>query len=262
MHIDFHCHSVITKKLGFDLDKFQEMAEAAGKNKLDTICLTEHFNTYRFSDIYDHLDAAFPYEAYRYAVDGVDVIPGIEVDVAEGVHLLFAGDREDIRELRRRLEPHQEQPAFIGVERLLELEVTERLLRIVAHPLRPGRGLSQLPEHVYSRFDALDLNAKDLHTQGMGMWSRMHVLAEKLDIPLVAGSDSHHYLQLGSVYTAFHERLDSLEAVRTAIRARAYDLEVSPCLDVKVQSARVVKNVIKQWRLPERSRRRGGVDPN
>ncbi|NBC29593.1 MAG: histidinol-phosphatase, partial [Spirochaetes bacterium] len=75
----------------------------------------------------------------------------------------------------------------------------------------------------------------------------MQVLSENLDIPLVAGSDSHHFLQLGSVYTAFGEQLDSLEAIRTAIRARAYDLEISPCLDEKVRSARVVKDVIKEW---------------
>jgi hypothetical protein len=254
MHIDFHCHSVITKKLGFDLDHFRRMAAAARESDLDAVCLTEHFNTYRFFDVYDGLDAAFAYEGHHYVVDGLRVIPGIEVDVAEGVHLLFAGDRDDVRELRTHLEHHQEEQSFIGVERLLDLEVTDRLLRIVAHPLRPGRALSQLPERLYSRFDALDLNAKDLHTQGMRMSARMHVLADKLDLPLVAGSDSHHFLQLGSVYTAFHDQLDSLEELRHAIHGRFYDLEVSPCLDVKVHSARVVKSVIKEWKLPDTDR--------
>ena len=100
MKIDFHTHGKLSKKVTFSLEYFKEMLDAAKKNGLDAIALTEHFNTHQFMDVYDTLDKEFPYANDYYDVNGVKVFPGMEVDIQEKGHILFIGGRENIRGLR------------------------------------------------------------------------------------------------------------------------------------------------------------------
>ena len=53
------------------------------------IALTEHFNTKNFHEVYDTLDAHFPYEDGYYNVFGLKVFPGMEVDILEVGHILM-----------------------------------------------------------------------------------------------------------------------------------------------------------------------------
>src|SRR5690606_24443053 len=109
MRIDLHTHVKLAKKTVFSHAYFKEMMAEAGKNGLDAVAMTEHFNTWRYEDIYEVLDRHYPYEHGYYLAEGIKVFPGIEVDIQETGHILIIGDRERILALRQRLEPYTEK---------------------------------------------------------------------------------------------------------------------------------------------------------
>ncbi|WHX49736.1 hypothetical protein QNH46_03365 [Paenibacillus woosongensis] len=77
MRIDLHTHVKLAKKTVFSHAYFKEMMAEAGKNGLDAVAMTEHFNTWRYEDIYEVLDRHYPYEQGYYLAEGMKVFPGI-----------------------------------------------------------------------------------------------------------------------------------------------------------------------------------------
>lgn len=249
MRIDFHSHAVITKRIGFDYDYFLGMADGARRNSLDAVVLTEHFNTLRFEEVYDTLDRKLDYTGAYYLADGLRIYTGIEVDVSEGVHILLLGDRDAVRSLRAGLDEHVERDRFIGFSKLLDRARHEGLVVNAAHPLRPGRELLQIDEDLARRVDLIDLNAKDLFLHGPDMRARISELGSRLGVPVVAGSDAHHFLQLGSVANDVDPPCETAADIVEQVRSGRYRIIESVCLATKVEAARIVKSTIKEYRL-------------
>ena len=55
MRIDFHTHGKLAKKLPFSKEYTDWLFREAKRAGLDALCLTEHFNTLGFQDIYQYL---------------------------------------------------------------------------------------------------------------------------------------------------------------------------------------------------------------
>ncbi|AZK44970.1 PHP domain-containing protein [Paenibacillus lentus] len=247
MRIDLHTHVKLAKKTVFSHAYFKEMMAEAGKSGLDAVAMTEHFNTLRYEDIYQVLDRHYPYEQGYYLAEGMKVFPGIEVDIQETGHILLIGDRERVLELRKRLEPYTEKGRFIEFQTLLDWSEGQGFLRIGAHPFRIGTPLHHLPEELLGRLDAFDLNGKDIYSQGLETYrSRIDAFALGLGRPVVGGSDTHQFMQYGSVVNEFAQEAGTAEELRELIRRGAYKVEVSPCLDVKVKSANLIKSLLKK----------------
>lgn len=236
MKIDLHTHAKWSKNIEFSMDYFRNMMKEASKY-LDAIALTEHFNTRRFHDIYDNLDRHYRYEGDHYRVEGVKVFPGIEVDVHENGHILLIGKRENIVEIRSRLEGHMTAGHFIEIESLLNLSEEYACISIGAHPFRELNPLYQVKPELLARFDAFDLNGRDLHHYGLGMEEKVRGLAESIGLPVVAGSDTHQPLQYGSVYNRFEQDCDTIDQLRDSIRLGKYDYHISEQLHSKVEYA-------------------------
>ena len=134
MKIDFHTHGKLSKKVNFSLDYFMDMVKAAKENHLDAIALTEHFNTHRFSDVYDTLDDHFPYVDHYYEIEGLKVFTGMEVDINETGHILLIGKRADLLDFRKELEHYTEKGNFIPFQELLKRTANGDFLVIGAHP--------------------------------------------------------------------------------------------------------------------------------
>ncbi|WP_438348514.1 PHP-associated domain-containing protein [Paenibacillus sp. FA6] len=92
---------------------------------------------------------------------------------------------------------------------------------------------------VLTRLDAFDLNGRDLHHCGLDMEGKVSALAELIELPVIAGSDTHQPLQFGSVYNQFEQSCDTIDQLRNAIRLGAYDYHISQHLHSKVKSAEV-----------------------
>ncbi|MBP1976962.1 PHP-associated domain-containing protein [Cohnella thailandensis] len=246
MNIDLHTHGKLSKKTDFSLGYFLSMVREASENGLDAIALTEHFNTRRFSDLLDRLDQTFEYIGDYYSVEGLKVFTGMEVDVMETGHILLIGNRAIIRELNDELEPYKEKGSFIPFGRLLDRTDALPLLRIGAHPLRRSTPLAHHPAELLKRLDGFDLNAKDLYEEGSGMAEKVNAFAREIGLPVFAGSDSHQPLQFGSVWNRLAESCETAEELRSRLLPGTHEVEISPCLPVKVKGAQMMKELLKQ----------------
>lgn len=246
MNIDLHTHGKLSKKTHFSLDYFLSMAHEAKENGLQAVALTEHFNTLNFTDMLDQLDYHFDYTNDYYLVEGLKVFSGMEVDVANKGHILLIGNRVIIRELRQQLDAHTVKDSFIPLEGLLDRTEDYPLLRIGAHPMRESTPLTHHAAATLQRLDTLDVNAKDLFQYGFGMADNVQQFADELGLPVSAGSDSHQPLQFGSVINRFDKDCHTAEQLRTELLNGNYQLEISPCLNVKVKAAQMMKELLKK----------------
>lgn len=249
MRLDIHTHGKLSKKSAFLPEMFLSGLAEAKEQGLTAIALTEHFNTSNFYDLYEHLDRLFPYEGDCYTADGLIIFPGLEVDVRPSGHILLIGARETILDLRSQLEPYTTQDRFLTLDQLLEMTEERSLIRIGAHPFRESNPLLPHASHLLQRFDALDLNAKDLYTYGPQMKDRVEQFAAQLGIPVIAGSDTHQEMQYGSVMNHFQAPCVSISELRERIRNREYEIEISSELRTKVKAASMIKKLQKQlWK--------------
>ncbi|MNB71626.1 histidinol-phosphatase [compost metagenome] len=247
MKIDFHIHVKLSKKTEFDLTHFNSMLDEARAHGLDAITLTEHFNTHRFGEVYGTLDQLFPCNNHYYDRDGFKIFTGIEVDVAEGGHILVSGPKDKLLEIRELLEEHTTAGSFIRLERLFELCEPRGMMVIGGHPFRESNPLYQVDRELLGRFDAFDLNGKDLHEIGIEEnTSKVLGLGAELNIPVVAGSDAHQMFQVGCVYNEFEGDFETVAELKDAIRSGAYRRVVSPSLNLQVRAANLVKQLLKK----------------
>ncbi len=246
MIIDFHTHGKLAKRVDFDLEFFKEVIANAKESGLTALALTEHFNTKNFYEIYETLDEHFEYKHDYYDVNGFKVFTGMEVDAKEIGHLLFLANKESILEIRNQLSDHTTEETFLPITELLNLADKYGVLKIGAHPLRESTPLHQHPEEVLRRFDAFDLNGKDMHVHGVeAMKFAVHEFADMCDVPVVCGSDSHHPIHIGVVKNKLPE-CETVEDIKQAIRTRSFTSEISPVLHTRIQAATIVKKKMKE----------------
>ncbi|AXI10155.1 hypothetical protein CV093_15925 [Oceanobacillus sp. 143] len=88
---------------------------------------------------------------------------------------------------------------------------------------------------------------KDLYAYGKDAYfQKLKSFANELGLPIVAGSDTHQFLQYSSVYNDFAVDCQTVEELKSSINNGEYKLEVSPSLDIKVKSATLVKKLLKK----------------
>lgn len=247
MKIDFHIHVKLSKKTDFSMEHFHSMISEARAQGLDAITLTEHFNTHRFKDVYGTLDETFPCNNHYYDIDGFKVFTGMEVDIAEGGHILVSGPKDKLLEVRAVLKDHKTADSFIGLEQLFELCEPRGMMVIGGHPFRESNSLYKIDKSLLSRFDAFDLNGKDLHEIGIQEnIAKVLTLGEELGVPVVAGSDAHQMFQVGCVYNEFPGQFETIADLKAAIRDRTYKRVISPSLHLQVRAANLVKKLLKK----------------
>ena len=245
MKADFHFHTCLSKAHPFDIDFFRQSVSRAREQDIAAIGITDHHDTQEYESIYTTLDRHYPYNGHYYLADGVRYYPGIEVAVREGAHLLVSGTRDDILTYYDRLRPHLEPEAFPTLEEFFAMQSGMDVLNIFAHPLRLKHEIDRVPAAALSRFDALDLNGKDLRRLGLEHRALIEHLGRDHHLPVLAGSDTHHFLMVGCVSNDFHQSFETIADLRRLIHAGAYTVIVQPDLTERVQAAQAMKKAIK-----------------
>ncbi|WP_445506664.1 PHP domain-containing protein [Niallia sp. 03190] len=247
MRIDFHSHVKISKKSNFMPEYFKEMMKEAKASGLTALALTEHFNTKRFTDIYDYLEQHYTYKNGYYDIEGFKLFPGIEVDVKEIGHILLIGSREDVLSIRKLLDNNTKADNFIPFDMLMDIAEQYHVLKIGAHPFRESTPLYHLKVEQLRRLDAFDLNGKDLYAQGLDPYrEKLTAFAEKVGLSIVGGSDTHQFLQYGSVYNDFEQECNNVADLKACIASGNYQVNTSQDLQLKVKSATLVKDLLKK----------------
>jgi hypothetical protein len=182
----------------------------------------------------------------------------MEVNVREGPHVVVLGEREAILAYHARFRHNMTPETYCFAHEVFDRQEGLRLLTILAHPFRPGREMARIDARLYSCFDALELNARDLVLVGKEIAARTEHVAWVCGLPMVAGSDTHHYHQLGTVYNRFDSAFGSVIELEDRIDRGEYTIHVDDQIDARVKRARTAKEAHKQAKLgiPARQRYR------
>lgn len=247
MYVDFHTHGKLAKKLPFSTeytDWLMREAKAAG---LDAICLTEHFNTLQFEELYGYLKNVCIRDGDLLVTkDGLRIFAGMETDIAEGGHILCIGSLENIMELNARLEPYKGKGNFLPFEELMDLFEEYPVVTGAAHPYREGGHIPQLPFEQLKRLQFLDLNGKDVASDRAYYEVKTGSLAKILNIPMVGGSDTHQAVQYGCIRTNFHIAVNTVEGLYEQMKAGSYEIIVSENAPFQVKIAGLLKTALKE----------------
>lgn len=246
MYLDFHTHGKLAKKLPFSEEYTHWLFGEARSAGLDALCLTEHFNTWGFAELYRYIASHADREGDTLVFDGLRIFPGMETDIAEGGHILSVGPMEAILELNRRLEPYKAKGNFLPFARLMDLFAEYPVFVGGAHPFRAGGHIPELPTDQLTRLDFLDMNGKDLAEDRTRTEKLTTGLGKALGLPVVSGSDTHQAVQYGCVRTRFAESFNTVEALRRAVNGGNYEICVSETAARQVATAALLKRALKE----------------
>jgi histidinol phosphatase-like PHP family hydrolase len=246
LKVDFHFHASLTKNIPFDHDFFSQTVARAREQGMFAITVTDHFDSNQYANIFPALDERYEYNGHYYLIEDVRFYLGMEVEVKEGPHLLVSGIRENVMTFYERLRLHLTPETYVTVPEFFEKQDGLDLMNIFAHPFRPKREFARIDPTLASRFDAFDINAKDLWRYGMDMRGQVEALGAEYSRPVVAGSDTHHFLQLGSVYNEFQQPFETIAELRARIHEGAYTAHVRPELPQWVEIAQSTKKAVKE----------------
>ncbi len=246
MKIDFHTHGKLAKYLEFSpvyTDWLFTQAKDAG---LDALCLTEHFNTTQFAEVYSYIrDNSSRVDDCLIYKNGLKIFAGMETDIIEGGHILSIGRMEDILELNARLEEHKEPTKFLPLHELFALYAQYDLLVGAAHPFREGGHIPECAKEDIAKFSFFDLNGKDVAMRGDLAQKQTYDFGKLYQKPVVAGSDTHQALQYGCIYNEFSKDVTTLEELRNEVNKGNYQIHIADDVHFKVTSAALLKKALK-----------------
>lgn len=247
MKIDFHTHGKLAKYLPFSDVYTDWLFDRAKRSGLDAICLTEHFNTTEFEKIYSYINdhSTMSHDALIYK-NGLKIFAGMETDVFEGGHILLIGRMEDILALNRRLELHKTKETFLSFHDLMELLSQYDVIVGNAHPFREGGHVPSCDPDDLARLFFVDLNGKDVAMDKEKTEELVYAYANKLNKPVVGGSDTHQALQYGCIRNDFVEDIDTLDGLRKAMKEGAYTIVIDERAKEKVEAASLLKKCLKR----------------
>lgn len=247
MYLDFHTHGKLAKKLPFSTVYTDWLFGEAKDAGLDALCLTEHFNTLQFEELYGYLMKTCRRDGDTLVTsDGLRIFAGMETDIAEGGHILSLGTPEDILELNRRLEQNKEKGSFLPFEKLMNLFEEYPIIVGAGHPFREGGHIPELPMEQLERFHFLDLNGKDVAQDRKGTEEKTYQLGKLLGIPVVSGSDTHQAVQYGCIRTKFSQEVITVRDLYAEMKKGAYEILVSDNASFKVWTAGILKKALKE----------------
>jgi len=241
MKIDFHTHGKLAKKLPVSIQYMEAMFKGAREAGLDAICLTEHFNTNGFYELYNHIRVHYQQEGDTFIYRGLRIFPGMEVDVDEGVHILVLGKIDDIIKINQELEPRKQKGRFVSFSELVSMTKERGIYVGAAHPYRLGSEALKIDVNLLDAFDFLDMNGKDVAYGQQEAMSLVTDLGKKLQKPVIAGSDTHQPNQYGCIFNKFTDRINTFDALFEAIQQNKYDIHVADDIYDRVESAVVMK---------------------
>jgi predicted metal-dependent phosphoesterase TrpH len=244
--LDTHTHGKLAKYLPFSKKYTQTLYKEAKKRGVEALCLTEHFNTQEFDHIYQFINQNYPRQGDAFLVEGVRVFPGLEIDMQEGGHNLVIGRYETILALREEILRLSSVEEFLPAAELFPLIKKYDVLFGAAHVYRQGVHNLLLPETLIQQYDFFDLNGKDMAVVGKENYPKIIDIAKKYGKPVLAGSDTHQFLQFGSVYNRFEKEFTTIAEFRNEVAKGAYELYISPSVNEKVEGANLIKKALKQ----------------
>ena len=77
------------------------------------------------------------------------------------------------------------------------------------------------------------------------MKEKVKELSKKLNIPITGGSDSHYFLQIGSIKNVFDKDCNTITELKKQIKSNNYKVIISKELPIRVRTSKIIKKIIK-----------------
>lgn len=245
MIIDFHVHGKITSTLPFDEEKFLLTIKEARENGLDSIVVTEHLNANNFLEGYHFLKTNYNYIHDYYDINGFKVFYGMEVTTSQNLDFLIIGQSELVLKLREEINTNLRNNKYIDISNLFNLNISEDLLIILAHPYRKHEIFPKLEKNIVDRIDAIELNSKDLYKFGIEiMKDKINELATNLNLPITSGSDAHYFIQVSTAQNIFNKNCNTIKEIKKELKQGNYNIKISNELNIRVKSSIIIKKLI------------------
>jgi len=246
MKIDFHTHSKLGKKLPFSTKYTEWHLRQAKLAGLDAICITEHYNGTEMEATFDYVKTKMQCAGDAFiADDGLTVFMGLEIDALEGGHFLTIGSMCDIKDIYQKLQPFLQKKEHPTFSQLVDIVKSLPVLFGVSHPFRDSNNIRHLQANELRKLNFLELNGKDTALDAENEY-KIRTLAAKIDLPVLAGSDTHHAYQFGCICNRFNNALTAIDELRHAISSNAYTIEHGENTTVQVQTAKLIKSALKE----------------
>ena len=174
LRIDLHVHTIYSHD---SLITPKELVQYAKKRGLDGVAITDHGRVDSALKIAKETDLL--------------IVPGIEIESLDG-HIVALGVQEPIP---------KELPASETVDRIHEAGG----IAVACHPVTFFKG--SLGKRTSSRFDAIEvINSSAIPFERSVKHAQL--LASKLELPSVAGSDAHYGPEIGCAHTVIDAEKD------------------------------------------------------
>jgi len=179
--IDLHTHSVYSKHAIWRNEAFgspKQMIDFAIKKGLNGLAITDH----------NSIRGALEGLEYSKKLKNFLFIPGVEVSSLGG-HIVALGVKEEIQ---KKLSVQE------TIDRIHELGG----IAIAAHPYAGWPRIASLKDAILNyRFDAIEVLNGGTRVNAN---RKAYKAAKELNIPVVAGSDSHHWKDIGLIYNIIY----------------------------------------------------------
>jgi histidinol phosphatase-like PHP family hydrolase len=253
---DLHVHGLLSKTYAFDVAAVEQLQRTAVDRRLDAFALTEHIHAADFWRIQELLSKRYRYRDGVYHGGRVPMLSGAEITCREAGDLIIVGELETIRELDRRFVPRLSEGTHPTLTQFLDVAGDLPLIKIGAHPFRPGKELHRRPAAELARLDAIEVNGRDTFCLQHNV-ARVYQLANSLRRPIVGSSDTHAWPQLGVVSTRLMIAAETdvtLSAIRDAIVRHQTAIRLHAEGGALVRFCRAYKKYVKASRVAERPR--------
>jgi predicted metal-dependent phosphoesterase TrpH len=241
--LDTHSHPKISKHFEFSPAAVDKMVRQGCRVGLDALALTEHFHAHRYWDVHDHLEATYPCERGVFRAGGLVLVPGAEVNIREGAHVIVLGEVAELRRLDHAFPTRLSERYEPTLREFLDVTDDFDVVRIGAHMFRRCKELGKFSAVDLRRLHALEINGKDFGTEIM-----LLAQARALGLPIVAGSDAHHWLQIGVRHTLIHTDELTFDAIAKTIKEGLTGFAGAPYTPLRVKAAKSLKNITKLLR--------------
>ena len=246
MIIDFHVHGKITSSFPFNPEDFLLTVNEAKENGLSALAITEHCHASNFLEGYNYLESTYNFLNDYYDVNGFKVFYGMEVTTKEKLDILIIGNPKLVLDLREQINSSLDVEKYININKLFSFDIPEELLIILAHPYRNYTVFPDLDYKIVERLDAIELNSKDVYKSGLETTrTNVEKLSNTLGLPIVCGSDTHHFMQISTAKNIFTKDCHTVMEIKQEIKQGNYSHQFSCDLKARVKSAIIIKKLIR-----------------
>lgn len=238
LKFDLHVHTKLSRSIPFKMADLHLLIAHAKRMHVDAFAITEHINAPDYWQTYAQIGRRFLCDAGIYYVEpGLHMINGAEITLKGKGDILALGDISSMQRLDCRL--NLSGGYHPTLEELVS-EAPDDLLLIGAHPFRPNGGIMKFSPSAIRKLAALEINGKDF-----GEEHKVEAAAAALGLPVVGGSDTHYWPQLGIRRTVLPVSSLSIEAIRASIIAGEATVESEPNGPLMVEVCKHHKTTVK-----------------